>query len=116
MIEFTAFSDELEKIAEESAQGSTRPHPPMNKDVIKQHIINAGLISAGAGLGYGASRLLKSKLKSIKGSRGDKWRRAVAVGLPAIGGLTAALGPKILGEMKRKSLDKAYKEGQERGE
>jgi len=106
VIDFSSFSDELQKIA-----ADTGPTKPINKELFIQFLKNTGAIAAGTGLGYGAGSLARNALSRYAGPRSSSWRKPLAIGLPIAGGMAAMLYKSVLDKKKNELLDEAYQRG-----
>jgi len=103
------FADELRKLATEL------PDPlPMNRDTLRQALLTAGVIGLGSGLGYGAHRALKLLAKPYARPQASRLGKALAVGLPVVGGAATGFLYHEMQKQKKKLMEEAYREGQER--
>lgn len=117
MIDFAAFHEEIEKIAQEKEEKKDRW---ITKDTLKRLAIAAPVAAAGAGLGYGAGKLVGRYALSDKARRAMQELAAkhpigASIGkkLPMIaGGLAAGAG--TLQALKNKKMLK-YIEGEDEG-
>lgn len=117
MIDFAAFHEEIEKIAQEKEEKKDRW---ITKDTLKRLAIAAPVAAAGAGLGYGAGKLVGRYALSDKARRAmqelaKKHPIGASIGrkLPMIAGGVAA-GAGTLQALKNKKM-REYIEGTDEG-
>lgn len=108
MISIEAFSNELQKIAEDSASS---PRRPVNREQLKQFAKDTAIVAAGSGLGYGLGKLTIKGLKRYGRKLPKNVRRGLIVGLPVAGGA----GGLAISKMREKEQDRRLEEAYQRG-
>lgn len=114
MIDYTAFHEEIEKIAQDKDE-KEKGHW-INKDTLKRLAIVAPVAAAGAGLGHGTGKLIQRAAMRTEGGKrlltefAKRHPIGASIGkkLPAIGGGLAA-GAAALMALKNKKVQKYLK-------
>lgn len=104
MISYTAFGDELIKIAEAE-------QIPINKATFKKFLENTAFIAAGTAAGYGAGELTRRGLAKVVPGLSPRARQAILAGTTLLGGTGVALLKRKMDQEKNRRLEEAYRKG-----